>query len=74
MLTLRISDEAREQVEAYCAANGITVTALFEAIGQNVSRLMTDSATVSLREAAAHTVKVARRIDAERRSRAREQD
>lgn len=75
MLGVRISEEARAAIEAYCHEQGITRTAFVEAVGQQLMALRTNgNADTSLRRAAAVTVRIARQIDAERRARAPQGD
>lgn len=70
MLTVRISEAARNAIDSYCAEQGITVTAWVEAIGQNIQHLQTsDDVDITLRSVADDTVRIARLIDNERRAR-----
>ncbi|MEX2294639.1 MAG: hypothetical protein WD691_12685 [Acidimicrobiales bacterium] len=69
-LAVRISDEARSALEAYCQEQGITVTAFVEAVGHQIIDLRADTPSdKALRRAAADTVRIARQIDSERRAR-----
>jgi hypothetical protein len=70
MLTVRISEEARSAIDAYCARNGITVTAWLEAVGRRIQQIeRDDDVDVSLLTAADETVRIARLVDRERRAR-----
>jgi hypothetical protein len=74
MLTVRISEEARAAIDAYCADNGITVTAWVEAVGRRIIELRSsDQSGTPLHEVADDTIAIARRIDAERRARTSDQ-
>jgi len=72
MLTVRISAESRQALDEFCASNGITITAWIEAVGQRLIEARGDSASSALRSEVDLTVRVARRIDAERRARTRD--
>ena len=70
MLTVRISDEARSAIDAYCTEHGVSITAWIEALGRRVQQLRSgDEGTEALRVIADETVGIARIIDKERRAR-----
>ena len=72
---MRISAEAKAAIEAYCRAEGISMSAWFEAIGRRVTELRSEAAAdTSLKRSAADTARIARAIDVERRARGPRKD
>jgi hypothetical protein len=69
ILAVRVTDDARRAIEEHCRRNDITVTAWVEAIGRRL-REHNDSNDPIVGAAAAETIRLAREIDAARRSRA----
>ena len=70
ILAVRISDEARQSIQAHCVKHGITITAWIEALGDRLNELRDETAQdVSLRQVSDETVRLAREIDADRRTR-----
>lgn len=63
-ITLRLSPEAHDGLQRACLAAGVTMTALFEAVG-----LELDRNPASLGERGPDVLTAARQIDQERRNR-----
>lgn len=70
ILAVRISDEAREAIQAHCLQYGITITAWVEALGTRLIEMRTEAPPDDPLQAVANeTVRRAREIDAARRTR-----
>ena len=69
MLTVRVSDEAHSALHDFCTSYGITLTAWIEAVGQRLIEHGGSDASEALKSEVEHTVRVARLVDAERRTR-----